>query len=453
MEKKYFSRLRKKIKSFFLLLAQRLWITFDLFNRNGLINHAAAGAYGFLFSAAPALLIISFFVNHALVAYPELAEEMFRNTRFLSGVINTGDLFNNFLSTSGPGIAGIISGIAILWTVGLCALSIQRGLGVIFPGSRFKPLRNTAITLGLGFLIILFIFIILVGSKFASDFYNFPAFAFIRPFYSPVMNLPDRIFSIVCLPLMTLAAYHFVPANHPKLKHSIPDMFLCIVFYQIFSVGFAVIISPNRYNLLYGALGRLFLFLINVYFFFIFFFFGAQMIQVLGSSDALLFIRFRAVHFRNHSQTPAINKEQDKTSGQKSLRASPSMIFRNMLFKSVPGPLEKYLQTYKKGENVFSQGSRGQEAYYIISGKAGVYLDEDFRNRIAFTNVAHFFGEMEAGTSERRAASIKAETDLFVMCLPPALFRSILKIDPDTDQNIIKSLSEQLKSLDKQVVN
>jgi hypothetical protein len=31
-------------------------ITVELFKKNGLANHAAAGAYGFLFSAAPPLL-------------------------------------------------------------------------------------------------------------------------------------------------------------------------------------------------------------------------------------------------------------------------------------------------------------------------------------------------------------------------------------------------------------
>ena len=175
--------MRKGIKDFSFLFLQRLWIAFGLLNRNGLINHAVAGAFGFLFSAAPALIIISFFVNHALITYPELAIDMFHNTGFLSGVINISDLINNFLSTSGPGFAGIISGIAILWTVGLCALSIQRGFSVIFPASRFSPVKNTAVTLGLGFLIIVFIFVTLLGSKLASNFFNFPGLSLVQSNY------------------------------------------------------------------------------------------------------------------------------------------------------------------------------------------------------------------------------------------------------------------------------
>lgn len=426
-----------KIKNFFLLLLQRLWITIELFNRNGLVNHAAAGAYGFLFSAAPALIIISFFVNHALVAYPELAGDLFGDIAFLSGIVNVEDLINNFLSAANPGVAGLISGIAILWTVRLCARSIQRGLNVIFSGSRSNPFRNTVVLLGLGFFIILFIFIMLLGTKFASDFYIFPAFTFMKPFHSPVTTLPIRIFFMLWLPLMTLAAYYFVPSKSPKFKHAIAGTIVCIVFYQIFSACFGIIIGPDRYNLLYGALGRLFLFLIDVYFFFSFFFFGAQMIQVFGSSAALFFIRFRAVHFLR--------------SGGKYTRLNPSIVLRDLLFRSIPRPLEKYLRTYRQGEMVLFQGSPGQEVYYIISGEAGVYLDDEFRNRIALIGTAQFFGETEVITQAGRCASIKAETDLSVMCLPPDLFRKILRLDPDTDQNIIKALSEQISSIDRQV--
>ena len=89
--------------------------------------------------------------------------------------------------------------------------------------------------------------------------------------------------------------------------------------------------------------------------------------------------------------------------------------------------------------------------YYIVSGKAGVYLDEECRNRIALIDENHFFGEMEFIQSEGRSASIKAETDLSVLILSRPLFRSILKNDPDTNQNLILDLSERLRSTNRQV--
>jgi membrane protein len=412
----------EKIRKNFLILAQRLLITFEFFSRNGLMNHAAACAYGFLLSAAPALLFISFVVFSSLSASPELAEGLLLQIGNLFSVFNVSGLVNNFLSSSNSGLAGFISIIMLFWTARLCVLSVQRGLGVIFPGPR-SVIRDNAVTLGLGFLTILIVFSILLGSFFLMSFYNLSALN-----SSVVLPLFTRFFLLFSLALLVFAAYRLVPVKPSKIKIVIPGVLACVLLSQIFSEAFTLLINPNRYNLIYGTLGRLFLFLIKVYFFFVFFFFGAQMIHVLENSDALLFSRFRR------------GREQ---------RFAPA----DKLFAALPEPLKKYAGMYKAGELVFTKGSGGQEAYYILSGKAGVYLDQKCRNRIALIDEKHFFGEMAfISSEEKRAASIKAETELSVLVLPPPLFRSILKFDPDTDRNIIRTLSKRLKSVNEQIV-
>jgi membrane protein len=416
----------KTIRSLFVLFFQRLWITFELFNRNGLMNHAAACAYGFLLSAAPALLFISFVVSRALTASPDLAESLLRGIGVFFSVFNAKDIINNFLSSSNSGLAGIISVVSIFWTARLCMLSAQRGLGVIFPGSR-SVLKDNVVTLGLGLLAMFIIFIFLLGIRLALNLYSSSGFS--SSTFRPVLFLSAQVFLILSLALLALTAYRFVPANPPKVKSIIPGVLACIVFYMIFNAGFTLLIDPNRYNLLYGTLGRLFLFLVNVYFFFIFFFFGAQFIQVLDISDALLFARFRQGHSKRLPSKNPIDK----------------------LFAVLPKPLEKYIAFYKKDDSIFALHSQGQDVYYILSGKAGVYLDNECRNRVAFIDEAHFFGEMASIASEGRAASIKAETDLSAIILPPELFRVILQIDPDTDTNIIKAFSERLKSVNQQI--
>ena len=443
----------KRVKNAALLLLQRLWITMELFSKNGLVNHAAAGAFGFLFAAAPALLIISFFIYRAFAAYPELTVGLFQSNSFLSGIINLSDLINNYLTYTGPGLAGLISAVAILWTVCICALSIQRGLLVIFPRSRSKPLRKGGMVLVLSFIIILFMFISLLGSKLTVYFHNFIGFPVFGPINSLLLVLPVRVFLIVYLPLMTLVAYRFVPPVPPKMKHVIPGTIICIIFYRLFSTAFSLIIGPDRYNLLYGTLGRLFLFLINIYFFFWFFFYGAQMIMTLHHSDTLLFIRYRYAHYKkiNSELLDKNNLPSNFLGHLKSLPRLP-VVVRDMLFRNIPDPLKKTLRTYKEGTTVFPKGSKGHSVYYIISGNAGVYLDTELQNRIATVKPGYFFGITEIITPEGRANSLKAETDLTVMKLPAGLFHNIIKMDPETDQNIMKTLSEQIKTLNKRVM-
>ena len=413
----------KKIKEMSQLLFQRLWITFELFQKNGLTNHAAAGAYSFLLSAAPVLLIIFFFISRLLINSPEYTADIFMRIGFLSGILDENDLVRDFLSFANSGWVGLISIVPLFWTARLCVLSMQRGLGIIFPSSRFNPLRSMSITFGLVLLIILFIFIILLGYIFSTAL-------------SPNIRLISiRFFSIGCLTLIVLISYRFLPMDAQKWKYIISGVFICIVLNQLFAAGFSFLVGPDRYNLLYGALGRLFLLLVNVYFFFMFFLFGAQFMMVQRFSDALLFTRFRKL------------KAKSLISG-----ISPTLPWEK-LFALLPGSLEKYLGFYKKGDVIFYRGSQSHEVYFILSGNVGVYLDDKCLNRIALINETHFFGEMELTESEGRSASIKAETDLSVIVLSRDLFRTILRIDPETDQKLILDLSERLRSTNKQVVS
>ena len=327
MEKEHSSRPGGKIRGWFLLTLQRLWITFELFQKNGLTNHASAGAYGFLLSAAPVLLIISFFISRLMANSPELAAAMFRGLGFLSKAFNARDFITNFLSSANPGFAGIISVIPLFWTARLCALSLQRGLGVIFPPSRSNPVRSTLVTLGLGFLIILLIFAMLLGAILVRYFLSSLQSTFAE---SPSRNfrlLLVRAFYLLCLALMVLVSYRIVPMDHPKWKFVIPGVLACMIFHQLFSAGFSLIVRPDRYNELYGALGNLFLLLVNVYFFFTFFLFGAQLIMVQGFSDALLFIRFRKLK----------------------LKGTKPVLPWDRLFASLPAALEKYSDFSKAG--------------------------------------------------------------------------------------------------------
>ena len=419
-------------------MLQRLWITIEFYGRNGLSNHASAGAYGFLLSAPPVLLIISFAAVRLLANFPELMAGMFEHIGSLFGVFDTGDFISGFLSAAAPGLAGFISAIPIFWAARLCALSIQRSFGVIFPGPRPSPLKATALTLGLGAIIIIFLFVLimLLGSRFAVDIYGHARFALAWPFVSFLLNLPPQAFLLPCLALVILIFYRIVPAERPRWGYIIPGALACMFFFHIFSSGFSLLVNPDRYNLIYGALGRLFLLLVNVYFFFIFFLFGAQFIMVLGASETLLFIRFR----QQRSRMANFGNMPDKLPGKKPW---------DKLFAAPPRPLEKYIKKYEKNDLIFSRGSRGQEVYYIISGKAGVYLDDKCSNRIAIINEAQFFGELELMEHEGRSASIKAETELSVMVLPRKLFQNILQTDPDTDKDIIQGLSERLRSTNK----
>jgi membrane protein len=424
----------KKVKGWLVLALQRLWITADLYGTNGLSNHAAAGAYGLLLSSAPALLMVSFFLSRAISSSPEVAAELIQQIDFFQGNFDISGLIKTYFASSRPGIAGFISAVSILWTARISALSIQRGLGVIFPNAKkSNPAKNLAVTAGLEFLVILFIFIVVLSSRIAISFYNSLKFVPVTISLTALTEFTIGAIPFISLGLMTLAAYRLVPSAPPTFKDALKGMLFCIILFRLFSMGFKLIINPARYNLIYGALGSLLLLLVNVYFFFIFFFLGAQLTYVIHSFDALLFIRFRKFHSRN-----SITKKP----WQK-------------IFASHKGLLEKYYREYKKGEIILARVITGREVYYVLQGEAGVFLDSELKQKVAVIKSGEFFGEMEyileGNNHEGRNAYITADTHLSVLALPPELFNIIMKTDPETDRKLINLLSERLRNANQLV--
>jgi CRP-like cAMP-binding protein len=172
-------------------------------------------------------------------------------------------------------------------------------------------------------------------------------------------------------------------------------------------------------------LGGLILLLVNVYFFFILFFLGAQLAYVIDSFDILLFSKLR--YIRNE--------------------ASRNLIERK-IFSTTESHLKKYLRSYTKGDILFYKGDHGSEVYFLISGKVAIYLQDttdSSTKKISTLESGVFFGEMEFLLAESRTATVKAETDIVVMCLPPALFDQLLRSDPTISRTIIENLSQRLK--------
>ena len=107
--------IRKKFARCCESTVQCVLITVELFKKNGLANHAAAGAYGFLFSAAPALLIVALFISEVLKSTPETTAALIGQMGIISYAFDMRELFENFINLSKPGIAGFISVIGLLW--------------------------------------------------------------------------------------------------------------------------------------------------------------------------------------------------------------------------------------------------------------------------------------------------------------------------------------------------
>lgn len=403
-----------------LAALRRVWLCLNHFGQKGIANHAAAGAYGFLLSLMPALLLAAF-LNTRLFGLPgDEAAKLITRLGFLGGAFDIEGITRRFLAAAGQGVAGLFSFVSLLFAAIVFAFSLQRGLNSIFFDQQKKsgPVKNNLIPLGLEIAIIVYVFAMTLYARFS------PARA-ATPLSGPLLGF----FALAGLGLLIFGTYRAVPVSAPKKSSALAGTVVCLCLFGAVSGGFNLFMNLERYHLLYGAMGDSIFLLAKVYFFFMFFFIGAQYAFVAEYFDALLFSKLRTLHGNTR----------------------PFIVDR-ILFSSCRGRLERYFRRFDPDSVVFRKGEYSREIYYILSGEAGVYLDDEGKTgRVALITAGNFFGEMGHVLASRRAATVRAETGLAVLALPPALFAMILKTDQTTDKKVIENLSTRLKDTNELV--
>ena len=417
-------------------LIQRLVIALQFFSGNGLANHAAAGAYGFLLSAAPILLLASVFLLFAFRSSPQTISILIKNIPFLDIVFDEQWLNNDFLNVSRPGISGVISALSIFGAGSILAVSMQRGLKIIFTGgNRRNPLFNYLLVLGVEALALIFVLAMVFSSRTALRF--FEAFDFVPKtslLYFIGVKLRTRVFRVIVLGLISYCAYRFIPANPPRRLSALWGTVLCVCAFECVTLALGILPRQQRFNFLYGGLGSLVVLLINVYFFFLLFFLGAQLALVNDYFDAFLLMKLRQCS--NADVAPQFKQ---------------TMMRR--LFLSVDGSLRKYRRCYRKGEIIFKRGESGSDIYYLFEGEVEVLIQSEHDTGIPadILGPGSFAGEMSYLLSENRSATIRAKTDITALALPPWIFDTILKYDADLDRSIIEYLSRRIKDRNEQI--
>jgi len=430
--------LLKKIKTSAKTFTQHLFITMQFFGGNGLANHAAAGAYGFLLSAAPMLLIASFFLIRAFQAAPEAAVALLQNIPFLDIAFDEYWPAVDFLIATPPGIPAFVSMISILWAGRIFAVSLHRGLKIVFTGTRKRnPVQDNLVTLGIEFTILLIMLAMILGSRTALRLYDVVGFfpdAWLMYFIAYLFD--HWAFQPVALVSLLYLVYRLIPANPPGKLSALWGSIFCVVAYGVAAMLLEILLRQPRYNFLYGTLADLVILLVNVYFFFLFFFFGAQFAAVTNSFEAFLFLRLR------ESRTVAAENDQP-----------PVPKYMQRLFSSVDGKLKKYYRLYREGETVLSKGDDGTEVYFLLEGEVEVLIPSPHGpdNSAGILKPDSFLGEMSYMFSEGRTATIMAKTDVSALALPAHLFDAIVGNDTNLDRSIIENLSRRIKTNNEQI--
>jgi len=412
---------------------QRMMFAFERYREQELANHAAAGAYAFLLSVTPALLLALGFASTVFGASPRVVAEINRLVGAVLGPGNSSAAAGDFFGHRFGLLATVIGIVSLLWAARLFAVTVQRGIRVIWSASGTAVMvRENAKS----FLIEAVILLAMVALIAVSEGVHL-SFRAVREAAGAgtarAFVALDRAAPLAALFVFTAVSYRLLPVRRPSSRTAWGAAALCFVIFLVVTEAFRLFLSVAHYELLYGVLGNLILLLVNVFAFFTLYFYFAELVYVAGEFDALLFGRF--------SRLTRITRAGGEV--QRLERA---------LFLEPARLLRLYGRTLHAGEVLFSSGDTGTSTYFVYYGRIGIRIGSSAASEaIASMGPGEVFGEMAHILGEERTASAMAEEESAVLELPPAVFEQYLASHPDAARQLIDALSRRLRATDVRI--
>ncbi len=183
----------------------------------------------------------------------------------------------------------------------------------------------------------------------------------------------------------------------------------------------------EKYQAVYGALGGVVFILIGAYFACMAFYFWAQFLYALSKVDVAALEKL----FLGGAGTGANTLE-------------------SIVFARSNRLLAKYGRNYAAGETLIKEGETSCEAFFLYAGKAAVFKNfPDGEKRLMALDEGNLLGEMAYLLNEPRTASVRAESEVTALVLPPAMLEDLMHYSAPLSRRIIGSLAQRLMRMNQ----
>ena len=122
--------------------------------------------------------------------------------------------------------------------------------------------------------------------------------------------------------------------------------------------------------------------------------------------------------------------------------------------KKESAPLPKSLQSYRKSEVIFKEGSIGSEMYLIHSGRVQLSIRQSKTQQIPLVvlNPGDFFGEMALVDDSPRSATASAvEDNTELVVIDRAKFLFMVRQQPEFALSLMHTLCQRIRDMDKRL--
>lgn len=404
-------------------LLQLVYTTARLFKQNSLQNHAAATSFYFLLSATPLLLLLSY----ALQLLGQLAENSVPASILMAALYSQLQLDSlttlGFIPRQTQLAAGGVGLVTLILSSRGLVHSVEGAFRVLFPS---QGKHNMVLSWVLPLIILPVLFLLMGLAALAQVALNFLGQNdFIGTGNALVLQALNALFGFAMVWMLLFAAYWRLPRQHPSARVAAVFALLATVNLALLLVLFGAFFKLENYNSLYGAVGGVVFVLIGAFFAFLLLYLWAQALYAYGKADIT-----------------ALEKLFLGGSGEGASK------LEGFVFGDAHRLLEKYGQVHPPGHILIEEGDDSRTAYFLYAGTAVVYKNTDSgRRHLGALNEGQLFGEMAYLLSEKRTASVVAETEITVLALPPQIMEELMRHSAPLSRRIIDILCQRLERM------
>lgn len=399
---------------------QTLYMAWRQFIRNELPNHAAATAFYFLLSTAPLVLLLTYAAQF-LATLAETSDFAVLLLAALYEHFSLEDLTRlGLIPQRAQVAAGGVGLLTLLLSSRGLVKALQSAFRVIFPvESRRKFVVNWTLPLIIIPLVFGLVLLAMVVQTSLNFFLQTDLLGVGKAYILKSLNVGFALLSVWGLIYM---AFRRLPLEHPPRKPAFIISILTTLTLTGLFLGFGHFFGMEKYQAMYGALGGVVFILIGAFFICMAFYFWAQFLYALTKVDVAalekLFLR----------------GEQGSESR-----------LEGLVFARANRLLAKYGQVFQPGENLVREGDTSQDALLIYAGRVGVYkhLDQG-EKKLVELEAGNLIGEMAYLLNEPRTASVRAETEVTALVLPPQMLEELMRFSAPLSRHIIGTLAQRL---------
>jgi membrane protein len=406
-------------------LIQVAYTTLRLFFRNSLQNHAAATAFYFMLSATPLLLLLSY----AMQWLGKLAEEFVPATMLFAALYNQLQLETltevGFLPRQTQLAASGVGLLTLLLSSRKLVHAVEAAFKVIFPHEEKRKFVTTWL---LPLIIIPIAFGLLGLAGLAQSVLSFFAnVELIVGWQAELLLVLNALFMLFIVWLLVFLAYWRLPKERPPLRQTALIALLSAISLFLLIALFRHFFHVEKYQSLYGALGGAVFVLIGAYFACVVFYLWAQCLFAVTRVDL-----------------EALEKLFLGGSGEGASK------LEGFVFGRANRLLDKYGRNYRPGEVMIVEGDQSEEAFFLYSGSAAAYKNANGgEHRLATLAEGQLFGEMAYLLKEKRTATVRAETEVVALVLPPAMLEQLMRHSAPLSRRIIATLCQRLEKMNQ----